>query len=176
MKALIAVITIFFLGTVSVPAKSQVLQCADGMPPIGDDWLQRSVTKLKLEHPDLTFQSNYNKPCEQAKYTVKAFSRTLGRNYLKNISGYEFVKVNSEGYFTIERFKINRPEDLQAFVAALKNSRSRTLKIESFTSYEYFFSGDNIVIMLSSVTAHAANSKMFLEVQQTFSSLATTTY
>ena len=174
MKTLAAVITVFFLAIVPVPAKSQVLQCTVGMPPIQDDWLQHSVEKLKLEHPDISFQ-DCDKPCEQASYTVKALNRTLGRNYLKSIAGYEFVKIiNGEGYFTVERFKGKRPRDLQALATALKNNRSRTLKIESGTAYKYFLTGDSIVIMISSFAEWDANSKMFWEVQQTFSSSATT--
>jgi hypothetical protein len=174
MKTLIAAITVFFLAIVSVPAKSQVLQCTDGMPPIRDGWLQHSVEKLKLEHPDIRFQDD-DKPCLHARHTVKALNRTLGRNHLKSIAGYEFVViVNGEEYFTVERFKSKRPRDLQTLATALKNNRSRILTVESFTGYEYFLAGDSIVIMISSATGHIANSKMFWEVQQTFSSLATT--
>jgi len=171
MKNLMIVITVFFLAIVLTPAKSQVLQCTDGMLPIQDGWLQHSVEKLKLEHPDISFQGR-DKPCEQAKYIVKAFSRTLGRNYLKSIAGHEFVKIiNGEGYFTIERFKSRHPGDLQAFATALKNNRSRGLRIEANVSYEYFLIGDSIVIMISSFAEWDANSKMFWEVQQTLLSL-----
>jgi hypothetical protein len=174
MKTLIAVITVSFLAIVSAPVKSQVLQCTDGMPPIRDGWLQHSVEKLKLEHPHIGFRGD-DKPCLHARHTVKSLNRTLGRNHLKSIAGYEFVViVNGEGYFTVERFKSKHPRDLQALATALKNNPSRILKVEAFTSYEYFMAGDNIVIMISSATAHDINSKMFWEVQQTFSSLATT--
>ncbi len=174
MKNLFAAITLFFLAIVPLPAKSQVLQCTDGIPPIRDGWLQHSVEKLKLENPDIIFQGR-DKPCEQARYTVKALNRTLGRNYLKSIAGYEFVKIiNGEGYFTVERFKSKCPRDLQALATALKNNRSRTLKIESGTAYKYFLVGDSIVIMISSFAEWDVNSKMFGEMQQTFSSSATT--
>jgi hypothetical protein len=168
MRALIAVITAFFLAIVSIPAKSQVLQCTDGMPPIRDGWLQHSVEKLKLEHPDISFQGR-EEPCEQVRATVRAFNWALGRNYLKSITGYEFVKIiNGEGFFLVEHFKSKRPRDLQALATALKSNRSHKLEIKANVSFEYFLAGDSIVIMMSSSAERNTNAKMFWELQQTF--------
>ena len=174
MKTLIYALIVFFLSIVSVPAQAQVqvLQCTDKMPLISDDWLQHSVVKLKLAHPDISFQADVN-PCQQATDTTMALTKTLGRNHLKNISGYEFVKIiNGEEYFTVERFKSKNPKDLQALATGLKKNSSHKLKIESNTCYEYFLASDNIVIMISSATGCEANSKMFWELHQTFTSLA----
>ena len=176
MKTHIAVITAFFLVLVSAPAKSQVQQCTDGMPPIRDGWLQHSVEKLKLEHPHISFQGR-DIPCDQARYTVRALYRTLDRNHLKSIAGYEFVKIiNGEGYFTVEHFKSKRPKDLQSLATALKNNRFPTLIIEPSTAYEYFLADDSFVIMISSWGNWNANSKMFWEMQQTFPSQAITKF
>ena len=174
MKTLVAVFTVFFLAIVSIPTKSQVLQCTDGMPPIRGDWLQRSVEKLKLEHPNISFQDR-EKPCEQARVTVRALNWTLGRNYLKSISGYEFVKIiNGEGFFLVEHFKSKRPRDLQALATAMKSNRSHRLEIKANVSFEYFLADDSFVIMTSSSAGREANAKMFWELQQTFPSPVTT--
>ena len=168
--------TVFVLSIVSMPAHAQVqvLKCTDEMPPISDDWLQRAVVKLNLAHHDISFQADDN-PCHQATDTIKALNRTLGRNHLKDTSGYEFVKViNGEEYFTVERFKSKNQEDLQALATGLKENSSHKLKIESNTTYEYFLVSDTIVIMISSATGREANSKMFWEVRQAFASLETT--
>jgi hypothetical protein len=173
MKTLYITIA-FILSFLSAPAlaQSQILQCINQMPPISDDWLQRSVEKLKLAYPGISFQSDDN-PCQQARDTIKALTKTLGRNYLKNISGYEYVKIiNGDEYFTLERFRSKNQKELQALATGLNKNWSHKLKIESNTSYEFFLASDSIVIMISSATGRKANSKLFRDVRKTFTSLA----
>jgi hypothetical protein len=171
MKTLVAALAFFSLAILSVPAQSQVLRCADEMASIQDDWLQRTAVELKLEYPNIAFQGD-DRPCLHGKETVKALTKTFGRNYLKSILGYEFVKViNGEEYFTVERFKSRAPKELQALATALRNNPSHKLKIEANTSYEYFVAGDSIVLMISSASGHKDHSEMFGKVRQSFSSL-----
>ena len=174
MKTFIAAMTLISLAIVSLPAQSQVLQCAERMSSIPDGWLQRSIVELKLEYPNIGFQAD-DQACQHATDTIKALTKTLGRNYLKGISGYEFAKIiNGQEYFTVERFKSRTPKDLQALETALKDNRSHKLKIEANTSYEYFRAGDSIVIMISSATGREDNSKMFRKIQNILSTLVTT--
>jgi len=176
MKIFTTIITVFFLAIAPAPAMSQVLRCTSQMSSIQDDWLQNSVTKLKQEHPDIGFQGD-DQPCQQAKSTVQALTRTLGRNYLKSIAGYEYVQVtNGEGYFTLERFKSKNPKNLQALATALEKNPSHKLKIESNIRYEYFLAGGSIVIMISSAIGQDENSKLFSQIRQTFSSPVSTEF
>jgi hypothetical protein len=174
LKTLIAIVAIFSLAVASLPAHSQVQQCAEGMTPIADGRLQHAVDALKASSPNIELQLDEH-PCRHARDTAKALVRTLGRNYLKGMTGYELAKiVNGEAYFTIERIGTRNPKHLQSLANALNNHRPRKLSIEANTSYDYALVDDGILLMISSAVGREENAKMFEQVRQVFSSSATT--
>jgi hypothetical protein len=174
MKTLIAIAALFSLAIISLPAHSQVQQCTEGMAPIADGRLRHAVEELKSSSPSIELQRD-EQPCQHARDTAKALVRTLGRNYLKGLSGYEFAKiVNGEAYFTVERIRTRNARDLQALAKALNNHRSRKLKIEANTSYDYVLADDSILFMTSSAVGREENSKMFEQLRLVFSSAAAT--
>jgi hypothetical protein len=163
-----AVMCALLAGTLAARLEAQVQDCAERMGPIADGRLQHAIDKLKTANPGLEFQPDEH-PCLQVRETILALSRTVGRNYLTRLSGYEFVKiVNGEGYFTIERFKSRAPGDLAALEAALKRRTPHKLAIEANTSYGAFVGGESLVLMTSSGVGSDANSKLFRQIQQTF--------
>lgn len=172
MKTILGFVGLLFLAIVPTSAWSEVLRCVGEMSAIKDEWLHEAVTELKREYPHIAFQHD-DQPCQHAKETVSALTRTFGRNHLKSLTGYEFVKViDGEEYFTVERFESRKAEDLQALSTALQDHPSRKLKIEANTSYEYFLAGHSIVLMISSATGRNKNSGMFCMVRRKFSALA----
>jgi hypothetical protein len=151
-------------------ADAQVLRCSERMSLIRDGVLQRSIDKLKSLHPSVTFQTN-DQPCQHARDTVSALVRTVGRNHLTHVSGYELVKVlNGEGYFTIERFASGDAGSLRALESALKRRNPHKLAVEANAYYAVFMSGSTIVLMTSSGIGHESNKAMFEQVQQYFES------
>ena len=154
------------LASASVDA--QVMGCREGMQPIEDGRLQRSVAGLKAGHPGLEFTLD-ERPCVHARATIAALTRTVSRNFLTRLSGYEFVAVaNGEGYFTIERFKSRRSGDLAALETALTGRVSRKLVIEGNTVYDVFMAGDTLVLMISSSRGYEANAMLFRQLRETF--------
>jgi hypothetical protein len=163
-----AVMCCLLAGVFPALFEAQVQHCAEKMRPINDGRLQRAIDELKTKNPGLEFQSDEN-PCLHCRETLSALSRTLGRNYLTGISGYEFVKIiNGEGYFTIERFESSARSDLTKLETALKRRTPHKLAIEANTSYEVFVGGESLVLMTSSGVGYDANSKLFHQIQQTF--------
>lgn len=159
-----ALLAVTFLA----PLEAQVQACAERMRPITDGRLQRTIDELKTKNSGLEFQPDEH-PCQHGRETISALSRTLGRNYLTRLSGYEFVKIiNGEGYFTVERFKSLARIDLTKLETALKRRTPRKLAIEANTSYDVFVGGESLVLMISSGVGYDANSKLFHQIQQTF--------
>jgi hypothetical protein len=156
----------------SLPAQAQVLRCTEKMQQIADDWLERSVEALKTQDPQIAFPHD-DQPCRHARETSAALVRTVARNYLTGLSGYEFVKVlKGDSYFTIERFTSRMPADLRKLEAALNRNHPRKLRIEANTTYDVFMAGDTLVLMISSAVGADENAKLFRHVQQVFSSAA----
>jgi hypothetical protein len=171
MKTRFIVLTLIFTVVFSFPAEGQVSKCTDRVRVIQDSSLQRALEQLQEKYPNISFQED-DQPCRQAQDTVRALTRTFGNNHLRRFDGYEFAKViNGEEYFTVERFQIADANRRSALATALKNHWSRKLKIEANTSYEYFASGDSVVIMISSATGREENSRLFQKVQEFMSSL-----
>ena len=169
MAGIGAILATLFLSA-SPPAQGQVAQCLQSVPklsPFQDGWLQRSVDELKAKHPALTFQRE--EPCGHAKATVNALARTLRRNYLKSITGYELVKlVSGDYYFTVERFRLRGPKDLDLLKKALKSCHLCKLEIEENTCLDHFFSADSAVFMISSAAGCKDNAEKFRLIQQSF--------
>jgi hypothetical protein len=161
------------LTTVLVlPAQAQVMRCAESMQPIADDSLQRAAAALLAKDPQITFQQD-DQPCSQARNTSSALARTVGRNYLTRVSGFEFVNVQrGDSYFTIERFRTGTPGELRKLETALNSRKPRKLKIEANTRYDVFVAGDMLVLMVSSAVGSEENVKLFRHVQQLFQSVA----
>ncbi len=152
----------------SAPLGAQVMSCTDGMPPIEDGRLQRSVLELKARNPGIELKHD-ERPCVHARATISALTRTVSRNFLTRLSGYELAAiVNGEGYFTIERFKSRRSADLAGLDAALSGRASRKLVIEANTVYDLFMAGDTLVLMISSSRGYEANAMLFRQVREMF--------
>jgi hypothetical protein len=155
-------------GALPAPLEPQVQHCAETIRPITDGRLQRAIDDLKSKNPGLEFQPDEH-PCLHARETISALSRTLGRNYLTGLSGYELVKViNGEGYFTVERFKSGARNDLTKLETALTRRTPHKLATEANTSYDVFVGGESLVLMTSSGVGEDANSKLFHQIHQTF--------
>jgi len=162
------VICALLAGAFPSALEAQVQYCTEKMRPIADGRLQHAIDNLKTKNPGIEFQPDEH-PCLHASETISALSRTLGRNYLTGLSGYEFVKIiNGEGYFTIERFKSRARSDLTKLEAALERRTPHKLAIEANTSYEVFVGGESLVLMTSSGVGYDANSKLFHQLQPTF--------
>ena len=163
-----AVICALLAGALPARLEAQVQHCGEKMRPITDGRLQHAIDELRTKNPGLAFQPD-ERPCLHARETISALSRTLGRNYLSSVSGYEFVKiVNGEGYFTIERFKSRARSELTKLEAALKRRTPHKLAIEANTSYEVFVGDESLILMTSSGLGYEANSKIFHQIQQAF--------
>lgn len=148
--------------------QAQVQPCTHKMQAITDGRLQQAIDELKTRNPNLQFQSDEN-PCQHASETISALSRTLRRNYLTRLSGYEFVKIiNGESYFTVERFKSHIPGDLTRLDAALQRHTPHKFAIEANTRYDVFVAGEGLILMTSSATGYDANSTLFHQLEQTF--------
>jgi hypothetical protein len=171
MKTFIPVFSGFLLLLPLSPAQGQVLQCKkNDTVAFSDGRLQSAIEALKLKFPGLDFQTD--EPCKHAKTTTTALARTLRHDYLKNITGFEYVKIlNGDWYFTVERFKVRKANDQAKLETALKKCQHCKLAIEENTCLAHFVSGDNVVFMISSATGCKDNSEKFQQIQQSFPSL-----
>ena len=156
------------VAALPVPLRGQVMRCTEGMKAIADESMQLVVDSLRAARPALDFQRD-DQPCVHAKETARAVSRTVGRNYLGTLAGYEFVKaVDGEGYFTIERFVGRRPRDLQRLATALAARRARRLAIEANVSYDVVRTRDGLVLMITSAAGRDDHLALFRRVQPLF--------
>ena len=147
MKIFKRLIVLVVLVLSAFQAQSQVTQCVEKMSPIKDGLLQRFAVELKLKHPEVDFGED-GPPCEAAARTVKNLKKTIEKNYLKRISGYEHLKGSiGEVVFTVDHFKSSNLGALQALNAALSARRSSLLAIEAPTKYGFFLTHDSFVII-----------------------------
>ncbi len=154
----------------SAQVRAQVSQCTQKMSPIPGEALQRSIDLLKAKFPALTFPTE--EPCGHAKATVQALTRTLRRNYLKSLVGYDLVKiVSGESYFTVERFKVGNPKDLRGLASALKGCNFCGLEIEASTCLDHFVTADSVVLMTSSAVGCSDNVEKFKLIRKSLLSL-----
>lgn len=168
MPMLIKCIATLLFALCSLSAQSQVLRCIEKMAPIKDDLLQRAMLDLKLKHASIGFQID-DDACSHLKDTRTALKQTLPRDYLKNISGYEYVKIiNGESYFTVERFKLRNPKEMLDLADALKKCQPCKLKIKANTSLEHFSVDGSMLISISSAIGRETNSTLFQQAGQYF--------
>jgi hypothetical protein len=170
MKTLAALITACFLAISAIPgdAGAQVQPCTQKLAPIADDRLAQAVASLLRQHPELQVQTDAA-PCQHARETARAIFRTVGRDHLKRLSGYELVKlINGESYFTVERFRTSSPDELQKLASDLESVRGKKLRREANTVYAYFLVDDSLILMISSAAGGEANAALFAEIRQGF--------
>ncbi len=160
------------LAAASVAATGQVLRCTEGMAALPDDRLQRSLDEIRQQHINLEFQAD-DRPCQHARETLAALAATVAVRRPLVLSGYDFVKIlNGDQYFTVERLRSGRPEDLMKLGTALEKNRSRKLTVKANTSYEYFIDADVLVLMISSASGREANSQIFQQLQKAYATSA----
>lgn len=170
MKTFAAAITACLLAISAIPgdAWAQIQTCTQKLAPIADERLGQAVATLLRQHPELVVQAD-EVPCRHAKETARAISRTVGRDHLRRLTGYELVKlINGESYFTVERFRISSPDELQKLASALDGVRGRKLRSEANTVYAYFLVDDSLIMMISSAAGGEANAALFAEIRQGF--------
>jgi hypothetical protein len=155
---LTAVLGVLLAGS---PAQGQTTSCTEGMSPIPDGRLQHAMSLLKAMYPDVAFQGD-EEPCRHARETINALRRTLRRNYLTHVIGYEVSKViDGDEYFTVERFRSSSSRQMRSLDRALQNSGSKKLKGEANTNYEHFVIGDTVVLMICSARGCQESVKKF---------------
>lgn len=148
--SVIAALALIAAAPAPAPSQGEVAQCTRGMLPIPDNKLRRSIDELKRMAPELSFRTE--EPCGQERATARALTRTLHKDHLKRVVGYELVKIlHARGYFTVERFRMAKPNDVRALEVALDQCEPRCkLKIEENTCLRHFVVGEDVVFMVSS--------------------------
>lgn len=145
-----------------------VQSCPDGPRAVGDGRLDRALGEIKRQSPHLQFQLD-DAPCLHAKATVKALARTVRKDYLTSLTGYEFLKiVNGDGYLLVERFRSSSPQALDQLRDALLAREPRSLAGEAATRYDVFVSGGDLILMVSSATGYEANVKLIGEIRRVY--------
>lgn len=142
--------------------------CLDSLRAIGDDRLPRAFGALQRLEPGLRFQPD-GEPCLHMKSSLKILGRTVRKDYLAGLSGYEYVKiVNGAGYLLVERFRSREPRELEQLRDALLARTPRTLATEASTRYDAFVSGGDLILMVSSATGYEANGRLMEELRRVY--------
>lgn len=146
----------------------QVQSCPDGPDAIRDRRLDRAIGTLTRRVPQLRFQPD-DEPCLHLKTSIRVLARTVRKDYLTGLSGYEFVKiVHGEGYLQVERFRSSAPRDLEQLRDALLARAPRSLVTEASTRYSVFVSSGDLILMVSSATGYEANAKLMDEIRRVY--------
>lgn len=152
-------------------ALAQVAPCTQKMSAIADGRLQAAVDVLRAKFPSLELQSD--DACARMKSTTRALTATLGRNLLRSVAGFEYVKVVvGEAYFTLERFKLRKADPRKRLDAALKKCGQCKLKIPENTCHAHFVAGDDVVFMIAGATGCKDSMDKLPLVEQAFTPAA----
>jgi hypothetical protein len=156
----------------SAGAVAQVQPCTKRMSAIGDGRLQAAVDALRAKFPALELQAD--DACARMKSTTGALTATLGRNLLRTVTGFEYVKVVlGEAYFTLERFKLPKAGPRKRLDAALRKCGHCKLKIPENTCHAHFLADDSVVLMIAGASGCKDSMGKLPLIEQAFTQAST---